>query len=146
MAKTKESSIKSKLKIKKPLKSKSKANNKKLIEVADSLWSKIVKSKDGNKCINCGKAENLNSHHVIHKSKSKNLRWNPDNGVTLCYACHIHGIHNGSIAVAKRILDYIGAKKYTELDKLSKQLFKADMNFVIEKLKAEARINYNLEL
>ena len=134
------------LKTKKLLKSKSTANNKKLIEVADRLWATIVKVKDKQACIYCGKKENLNSHHAIHKSKSKNLRWNIDNGITLCYACHIHGIHNGDIRIAKKIIDYVGSEKYNELEILAKILFKADMKVVIEKLKAVAKIEYDMEL
>lgn len=59
----------------------------------DALWSKIIRTKFP-KCIMCGSKENLQAHHcIVTKGRSSATRWDLNNGVTLCYKCHIHGIH-----------------------------------------------------
>lgn len=87
-------------KIKKP-------NRKKLIFEADKLWASIVKSRDG-KCIYCGSKHHLNAHHIFTKARHGNLRWEPDNGVTLCAGCHTFGIHINPAPYMLKIIEYVG--------------------------------------
>jgi hypothetical protein len=87
-------------KIKKP-------NRKKLIFEADKLWASIVKERDG-KCIYCGSTRNLNAHHIFTKARHGNLRWEPDNGVTLCAGCHTFGVHINPAPYMLRIIEYVG--------------------------------------
>ncbi len=39
-------------------------------------------------CSKKGKRLRLNVHHIMKWSSASALRHDPDNGVTLCYACH----------------------------------------------------------
>jgi 5-methylcytosine-specific restriction endonuclease McrA len=64
-------------------------------------WMDAVKARDG-KCVRCGSADNLESHHIIlliDLLKKYNVKtvedarntpelWNIDNGETLCQKCH----------------------------------------------------------
>ena len=64
----------------------------------DKLWSEAIRTRDG-ECILCGKKETLQAHHWIHSKAQGNMhRWEVKNGVTLCYACHIHKVHKFSSA------------------------------------------------
>jgi len=50
-------------------------------------WSSAVKNRD-QKCMECGKTEDLHAHHIKHKSSHPELSLDVDNGKTLCYSCH----------------------------------------------------------
>lgn len=53
----------------------------------DTSWSKQVKERDGFKCIYCGSDKSLNSHHLFSRRNTA-LRWDIENGVTLCASHH----------------------------------------------------------
>ena len=52
----------------------------------DRKWSAAVKSKAGFRCEQCG-SDNVSAHHIISRNH-KRLRWNPYNGLCLCFNCH----------------------------------------------------------
>lgn len=59
----------------------------------DKLWSLAIR-KMYKRCIVCGTADNLQAHHcIVRKGQSLGVRWLLDNGVALCYACHIFKLH-----------------------------------------------------
>lgn len=75
----------------------------------DKLWSEAIRTRDG-ECILCGKKDTLQAHHWIHSKAQGNMhRWEVKNGVTLCYACHIHKVHKYSSA---DILDQLKAAAF----------------------------------
>jgi hypothetical protein len=51
-------------------------------------WSKKVRERDGNKCTRCSATENLHAHHVIPWKDNIELRFDINNGLTLCGSCH----------------------------------------------------------
>ena len=53
------------------------------------LWTETVKKRDGGKCRICGSTSKLHTHHIKMKSKYPELALDPDNGVTLCFSCHM---------------------------------------------------------
>lgn len=62
------------------------------IKALDTIWSYAVKERDGFKCrySNCGETKRLNSHHII-KRQFRSLRWDINNGITLCVSHHTFG-------------------------------------------------------
>lgn len=59
-------------------------------------WRKSVLSRDNYTCRSCGTKNNLQAHHIIHwvdSRNNKNIRYDVDNGITLCKECHLkaHG-------------------------------------------------------
>lgn len=52
------------------------------------LWRKAVKERDGYKCIWCGSEENLEADHIKPFSYYPELRFDLNNGRTLCRDCH----------------------------------------------------------
>ena len=58
-------------------------------------WAKKVKERDGYKCQKCGSTENLQAHHIVPwlQDDAGRLRYDLNNGVTLCRTCHLkaHG-------------------------------------------------------
>lgn len=52
---------------------------------ADTLWSKVIRLPG--KCLLCPRTENLQAHHMIHKS-AVFYRHRLENGACLCPKCH----------------------------------------------------------
>jgi predicted restriction endonuclease len=53
----------------------------------DNLWAEIVKIRDENRCVICGKEKYLNAHHLISRKVFK-FRWKIENGISLCPLHH----------------------------------------------------------
>lgn len=60
------------------------------------LWSRLIRARDGNRCVNCSSTERIQAHHVIRKALLPAGALDPGNGVTLCGDCHrkIHAEFN----------------------------------------------------
>jgi len=56
-------------------------------------WRVNVLSRDGHRCIDCGATERLEAHHIAGWADCPELRVVVQNGVTVCWACHLarHG-------------------------------------------------------
>lgn len=53
-------------------------------------WTRKVFNRDNYTCQCCGKrGGNLNAHHLYNFSEYKDLRYDVDNGITLCEKCHL---------------------------------------------------------
>ena len=67
-------------------------------------WSLRVRARDGFKCLLCSATENLTAHHwYVSDHHAHTARYAIANGATLCYACHIRGIHQRA--------DYVSVEK-----------------------------------
>jgi hypothetical protein len=68
-----------------------------------------VKQRDGFKCALCRSEENLTAHHWYacdHHAHA--ARYAVDNGITLCYACHIRSVHTRADYVTiNRVMEYM---------------------------------------
>lgn len=51
-------------------------------------WGLDVKIRDEFKCKNCGSEKNLHAHHIVKWNSDEKLRFDLDNGITLCCSCH----------------------------------------------------------
>jgi len=84
---------------------------------ADKLWFQVC-LKDN--CESCG-GRAIQAHHFYYKSNYGHLRYEIDNGVSLCKVCHFLLHHQDP----KRIEDRIIAKRGQEwFDKLKEQAYK----------------------
>lgn len=62
----------------------------------DLMWKEKVKERDNYFCIICCKpveGKNCHAHHILPKGL-KGLRWDVDNGITLCYRHHKVGLYS----------------------------------------------------
>lgn len=51
-------------------------------------WRSAVYARDNYKCRECGDSKSLNAHHVKQWAHYPELRFDVDNGLTLCAKCH----------------------------------------------------------
>ena len=51
-------------------------------------WAKEVKKRDKH-CQFCESTESLHAHHIFPRSRMPQLRYNLENGITLCQPCHV---------------------------------------------------------
>lgn len=60
------------------------------------LWSRLVKARDGGRCVNCEATTGIQAHHIIRKIRLPAGALDPGNGITLCRDCHrwIHARYN----------------------------------------------------
>ena len=79
---------------------------RRLDKKADTLWSKCVRARD-KRCVLCGSDSALQAHHwILTRNQSSKYKFDLRNGVTLCYGCHIHGVHkNPSVYLLNRLKD-----------------------------------------
>lgn len=52
-------------------------------------WIKDILERDGYKCQQCGKDTGLVAHHIVEWKESIELRFDINNGITLCRSCHM---------------------------------------------------------
>jgi len=66
---------------------------RKLQKDCHALWSTIIRKRDNYTCQWCGSKKKSQAHHIVAQSLCSILgRLDKRNGMTLCYACHIHRI------------------------------------------------------
>ena len=53
----------------------------------DKAWSLAVKTRDKFRCRVC-LGEGTDAHHICHRGQNYGLRWDIENGITLCRTCH----------------------------------------------------------
>ena len=73
-----------------------KKSKKTEIRELDDIWKKKVKERDNYTCQICGKkiqGKNCHAHHILPR-QIKGMRWDIDNGITLCYQHHKVGIYS----------------------------------------------------
>lgn len=67
-------------------------------------WSNAVRSRDKFICQFCGKKpvrrKSIHAHHIVPFAKSAELRFDVDNGVTLCRLCH-RRVHRERIVITR---------------------------------------------
>lgn len=62
--------------------------SEKRISTRLNKWSLAVRERDGFMCRKCGSREKLNAHHIKSFADFPGLRFNINNGITLCEDCH----------------------------------------------------------
>lgn len=91
-------------------------------------WRISVFSKDNYICQCCGdsKGNNLESHHIENFSSNEDLRFNVDNGITLCKNCHnpnvknsFHNLYGTFNNTKEQLYEYIERYKNQEFEEVS---------------------------
>lgn len=113
-----------------------KPSAKTLRNKADRLWSLTVRSRG--RCERCGKPAGevtLQGAHIVPRRYLK-TRWDLDNGLALCSACHVYFTHY-PLEFEEFVTGYIGAETFAALkEKARGTAGKVDYEAVLERLDA----------
>ena len=94
-------------------------------------WALTVKTRDNWNCLLCGCEENITAHHwYVSDHHAHAARYCVDDGATLCYACHIRGIHTRA--------DYVTISKIYDL--LLAQPVQPDTRAIAQLMKTELTV------
>lgn len=97
-----------------------KSDKTKMIEKLDKLWSLAVRTRDRFQCRKEGcpanGRRNSQGGHIWGRSH-KAVRWDPDNGITMCYYHHIHWSHREPVEFTEWVVKQIGKDKFEALKK-----------------------------
>jgi hypothetical protein len=75
----------------------------------DTLFSELIRSKG--KCERCGKKETLATAHIFSR-RNFSTRWDKNNALCLCFACHFHFAHKEVMLFADWVRERMGDKEY----------------------------------
>jgi 5-methylcytosine-specific restriction endonuclease McrA len=113
-----------------------KISRKGLIKKCDALWGKIIHLKDS--CEVCGSKKTLQAHHFFSKKGHPTTRHDTENGILLCYYCHMIRIHQlGDPDVIQKIIEKRGENLYNKLRLKAHETRKIDYNEVLKRLGEE---------
>ncbi len=98
----------------------------------DKLWSAYIKQRDGF-CQFCFRVEGMmNAHHLFSRRHTA-TRWEPNNGVLVCYTCH-NTAHNDIEWGHDRAVSYAGTIRMKEMEAASRQIKPFDRAYYAAKL------------
>lgn len=84
---------------------------------ADILWYKLLLKSN---CEVCGRPSNQ-VHHFFPKNSYGHLRYNLDNGISICKSCHFKHHNKYMPEIQQTIVKFRGQKWYDNLEKISKK-------------------------
>lgn len=90
-----------------------KTKKQKLRSKADKLWYEVLKKPH---CEICGK-EAIQVHHFYPKGLYGHLRYDLDNGISLCMGCHFTHHHKGDPSIHNTIIAKRGRLWFNRLKK-----------------------------
>lgn len=107
---------------------KTKNPNKKLNKALDDTTSKLVKQRDGYRCIRCSKQYQpgdraLTCSHFWSRTKWK-TRWDLSNLDTVCLGCHRQIEHDKQGWYMGYKVSQLGTEEYAELERRSNEIAK----------------------
>ena len=109
---------------------------KNLTKMADKLWSEVIRARDP-VCGWCHRRPTRQAHHIFGR-RSRSTRWAVDNGVGICFGCHLKG-HENPMDFHDHIRLRLGAEKYDRLRVASKIAMKVDIQMAILYLQGYAK-------
>ena len=86
-------------------------SRKSWVKTLDKLVREAIFARD-RVCVRCGRIDQLAPSHIYPKGRYTRLRWDTDNILTLCFACHICWWHKNPIEAGNWFRE-----KYPELSK-----------------------------
>ena len=88
------------------------------VKSADDAFSRYIKARDGNRCVQCGERERVTCGHLYTRAAYA-TRWNPDNAAAQCIGCNLRHEHD-FIPFYRYFIDKYGQEKVDDLYTLHK--------------------------
>ena len=84
-------------------------------KILKGLWSQTIKSRDNSICVRCGSVKKVAASHIYPKGRYRHMAYDLDNGVTLCFACHMGWWHKHPMDAYVWAHMYVGDKILAKL-------------------------------
>jgi hypothetical protein len=105
------------------------ASKTELNRLCEKLWGHLIRSIGY--CEKCGKRETLQAAHVKPKGKFRgSLKWDLQNGICLCYGCHLHWAHKDPLGFTEWFLGKY-PQRYVFLSREARRINKLDYDRTI---------------
>ena len=114
---------------------------KKIKKNLDILWSKFIRARDKS-CQKCGKTGATQAAHIFSRNNLQ-VRWNPRNGIGLCFYCHLYWAHRSPVEFTLWIKQRIGERDFRELERTARGNFdssKLRLKKEVEKIKEAIKL------
>lgn len=111
-------------------------SKKRFDKKALELWREIVIRNAGDKCEICGRTGRLSAHHFWGR-KNNSTRYYVDNGVALCYSCHVGTVlsaHESPAWFREEMIKRRGKKWYNSLQEQWRKTIKWNEIFIKENI------------
>ena len=82
------------------------------IRECDRLWSALIRARDGGRCQNPRCFRPGNQPHHIFTRRHLSTRHDPENGILLCFYCHMEIAHREPEVFRQLILQILGERKF----------------------------------
>ena len=79
-----------------------------LRRLLDTEWSRVIRLRE--RCARCSTDKNLQAAHIFSR-RNLATRWDLDNGLPLCYACHFYWAHKEPVYFMDLVKEYLGEVK-----------------------------------
>lgn len=112
------------------------------VKKLDALARQVITTRD-KVCVRCGKTEGLAVAHCYPKGRYTRMRWELDNLLLLCYACHICWWHRNPIEAGQWFKDkfpdrYLWLRRRSQINDKSKIDYLAQELYLTAELKKYA--------
>lgn len=80
-------------------------------------FRKLCLERDNQECVRCGADNDLQVHHILSFQKNPDLRFNLDNGITLCADCHkeFHSKYGKIKGTKENLLEFLSLQDITQI-------------------------------
>jgi 5-methylcytosine-specific restriction endonuclease McrA len=113
-------------------------DRKKTRKQLDDLWAIKVKDRDFHRCHLCYH-KGTDAHHIFEKARGDSVRWDLNNGITLCRECHAW-VHNGGESSFLARLYHENKYKFEILQAKSKEILHLKNYELVEMLEGMKRL------
>ncbi len=109
-----------------------------LSHVTLRLWGMVVRQRDGDVCQmeGCGRAAD-NPHHIFSRKGHLSVKFDLNNGILLCWACHNHKAHGPDPEgfrdfVVKDLDSKVGRYRYNALKRIAHEIAQHKVHHITE--------------
>lgn len=87
----------------------------------DILFSRFIRNRD-KICQRCSSPRNGQCSHIITRG-NLTTRWDTENAIQLCFACHFYWWHRNPVEATEWIMGYLGKARFNALKKRSRKIY-----------------------
>ena len=100
----------------------------------------LIRKRDGERCLRCGKTEALHLSHIYPRGKYRKLQFDERNLILLCAGCHLFWFHKHPLEAGEWIKTILPKERLDKLKLMANSTIKSPMEYKLLKLYFEQKI------